>query len=723
MLFILIVNRNVFAGNVIPASDSKIQYYGRWDLTNPNAPTHSWPGVYIYAEFEGTSIGIMTDDNFSYYNIFIDGTLQPIFHGTQSGVNTYKVASGLTDTHHSILITIRCETNWIKYAFNGFVLDDGKNLLTPAATPQKKIEFIGDSYTVASGNLWTDNNAAPSGDWTDNYEGFGSIVARKYNAQYMISARGGWGMVQDYLGNTGGNIPDNYDRTLVYTSTPKWDFSKWIPNVVVICLGLNDYSGWNGYSIPISQDNSNLYRTKYHQFLSTVMDYYPGAKFVCIAPNDLDWIKTNVSQVVSEEKAKGNKNVFYTYFPYYNGDYVNSGHPDAIADSKIADVIAATIDTINAWTPYVGTVPPQFVSVPNPQTSVLNNYTLNVTTDKYAHVKYSLQNKSYDLMENDFTITGTRNHSTTLSLKPQDKITYYLRAMDAYGNKMDTSAVFTIMMDTTKTLIDWKTTAYDVSGWKKGNGPFGNDQAATIKTQLGATKTAYFRKNFSLTNASNIKDMSLLLTGRTGAIAYINGIEIGRLNVSLTAVPTYDLSILIARVMNSALTFSADNLALLKNGENVLEIEVHSAQLSISLINFDGKLFDGTNNIYIDSGSVWSYYDAGQSPDLQVISKPTDVATNLTLPTEFKLYQNYPNPFNPVTTIKYSVPLGTTSLQHVSLKVYDMLGRIVTTLVNDVKQAGTYEVRFDGSKTASGVYIYQLVSGTKFLSNKLILIK
>ena len=132
-----------------------------------------------------------------------------------------------------------------------------------------------------------------------------------------------------------------------------------------------------------------------------------------------------------------------------------------------------------------------------------------------------------------------------------------------------------------------------------------------------------------------------------------------------------------------------------------------------------------------DSNGLWR--SGQQNPGIfNSVTNPGD-PTSFTLvgnfsglPTEYKLYNNYPNPFNPITTIKYSIPLGTKGisyLQHVSLKVYDMLGRIVTTLVNDIKQAGTYEVRFDGSKIASGVYIYQLVAGNIFLSNKLILIK
>jgi len=97
------------------------------------------------------------------------------------------------------------------------------------------------------------------------------------------------------------------------------------------------------------------------------------------------------------------------------------------------------------------------------------------------------------------------------------------------------------------------------------------------------------------------------------------------------------------------------------------------------------------------------------------------------LPTEYTLYQNYPNPFNPTTTIKYDLP----NTSEVSLIIYDILGRKVKELVNDKQQAGRYEVQFNASSLASGVYIYQLIaenpstsSGQGFISaKKMILLK
>ena len=89
------------------------------------------------------------------------------------------------------------------------------------------------------------------------------------------------------------------------------------------------------------------------------------------------------------------------------------------------------------------------------------------------------------------------------------------------------------------------------------------------------------------------------------------------------------------------------------------------------------------------------------------------------LPNQFALEQNYPNPFNPTTNISYSLPRN----GFVTLKVYDILGREVRTLVNEYEAAGSYNVTFNASNFASGVYIYQLRSGNFLATKKLLLMK
>ena len=103
------------------------------------------------------------------------------------------------------------------------------------------------------------------------------------------------------------------------------------------------------------------------------------------------------------------------------------------------------------------------------------------------------------------------------------------------------------------------------------------------------------------------------------------------------------------------------------------------------------------------------------------------------IPTEFSLSQNYPNPFNPVTTIRYSIPTSPFNPSPyqgegkrerlVRLKVYDILGSEVATLVNEEKPAGNYQVNFDASKFSSGVYFYRLQSGNFIETKKMVIIK
>ena len=103
----------------------------------------------------------------------------------------------------------------------------------------------------------------------------------------------------------------------------------------------------------------------------------------------------------------------------------------------------------------------------------------------------------------------------------------------------------------------------------------------------------------------------------------------------------------------------------------------------------------------------------------------TGIEGSKILPADYSLSQNYPNPFNPATRIKYSIPQES----HVIIKVYDVLGNEVTTLVDGIRVSGNYEVKFNGLNLSSGIYFYRIdassVEGNKHYSkvNKMILLK
>lgn len=119
-------------------------------------------------------------------------------------------------------------------------------------------------------------------------------------------------------------------------------------------------------------------------------------------------------------------------------------------------------------------------------------------------------------------------------------------------------------------------------------------------------------------------------------------------------------------------------------------------------ITKSGYIFAAINN------KIYKYFD-----------QTTDIKSNEEVGFEYKLSQNFPNPFNPSTTIQFSIPHS----QFVNLKVYDVLGREVSTLVNEEKLPGNYEVKFDGSNLPSGIYFYRLQAGSFSQTKKLLLLK
>jgi len=125
------------------------------------------------------------------------------------------------------------------------------------------------------------------------------------------------------------------------------------------------------------------------------------------------------------------------------------------------------------------------------------------------------------------------------------------------------------------------------------------------------------------------------------------------------------------------------------------------------IISLGGQTFDG----------IMTFENSNQC--LMYTPRVTSVTEERTLVKDYSLSQNYPNPFNPITTINYAIP----QTAIVTLNVYDVLGNEISTLVNEEKPSGNYEVEFDGSDLASGIYFYRLVADNFRDVKKLILLK
>jgi len=157
------------------------------------------------------------------------------------------------------------------------------------------------------------------------------------------------------------------------------------------------------------------------------------------------------------------------------------------------------------------------------------------------------------------------------------------------------------------------------------------------------------------------------------------------------------------------------------------EILISQNKIPIGILSNGGERQSNANYIIVGTvgqTSIYKYF----GPDYQIqagfwydyqIATPVEKEEEEMLPIVYKLEQNYPNPFNPSTVIKFAVP----ERSNVLIKIYDILGSTVTTLVNEEMDTGWYQKVFNSSGYSSGVYIYRMEAGNYISTKKMLLIK
>jgi len=334
----------------IPPNHPFIRYSGRWEFSDSLHPRYSWPGVSISAAFKGTKIGVRLDDHTNYYNVYIDGVSRGVFHPVKQGETDYIVADSLSDTCHTLTLSRRNITFDEVYTFCGLILNDVDSLVPLPPLPQRRIEFIGDSFTAAESNEAKEQELPWEARFplTNIDGGFAAVIARHFGAEAHMTCRSGSGMVCDWQGNPEMTIPKRFDRTFMDAALPKWDFARWVPGVVVICLGLNDYSGLRDGAGVVPREKSAMFRDGYRRFLATLRGVYPHVKIVAVA-SFAEWIRLNVRQVVDSERSEGREDVFYAQYDRFEGGYVANGHPTVATHRKMAGQIIHAMEPLHLF--------------------------------------------------------------------------------------------------------------------------------------------------------------------------------------------------------------------------------------------------------------------------------------------------------------------------------------------------------------------------------------
>lgn len=244
----------------------------------------------------------------------------------------------------------------------------------------------------------------------------------------------------------------------------------------------------------------------------------------------------------------------------------------------------------------------------------------------------------------------------------------------------------------------------------------------TLKMDKALTITSWVKFEAHTTQSDTVQTILTDFTHNNpvGKLLRINGAHLEfKLNAADTAYGSYNVTHLSGSWHHMAVTYDGDSIKIYIDGhiksaiKKEGDIAVTDAPLFIGKEESGNFFNGGLDNIKIFNGAL-------SATEIAEMLPPNSIGHQISkYPAKMELHQNWPNPFNPSTTIKYTLQ----SADNVSLKVYDLTGKTVATLVNGKHSAGTYNVSFKGSRLASGIYIYQLKTSQHILSKKMILVK
>jgi len=333
---------------VIDADNPNIQYIGRFNRANPKKAVFDWPGVGIYAKFEGTSCSIRLQDGENLYDVTVDGRTRPVLITDTATV--YPVARGLAEkSSHTFLIRKRTEAFVGRGEFLGFILEKGRKLLAPDPRPERRIEIIGNSMTCGYGVEGTSASCKFSKETEDASKSYAAIVAKRLSADYSLVAYSGRGVVRNY-GDKNKTSPDPmpglYDRTCCEDSTGKWDFTRWTPQAVIINLGTNDFSTQ-------PHPDKTVFQEAYTRLIRRVLNLYAGVKVFCVCgPIIGEPCLGYIREVVTQFQNEGSRVVDFIEIKsslMKASDWGCDWHPNVNGQKKIADVIEPVIRIAMGW--------------------------------------------------------------------------------------------------------------------------------------------------------------------------------------------------------------------------------------------------------------------------------------------------------------------------------------------------------------------------------------
>ena len=326
------------------ANDPQIMYVGRVDDSHLGIARYWQPGVYFQLKFKGQKCELMFNDemlwgkNRNYIQIIVDGIESRIQLKGQK--DTIEVSGSGGSGWHNLTVVKNTEANIGYLEFSGL---RAEAIAEPESLPARKIEFIGNSITCGMGS---DKSEIPCNerDWYDQHNAwlsYGSIAARSLNAQFHLSSVSGIGLMHSCC-EMNILMPQVYNKVAMHNDSIVWDFRRYKPDLVTICLGQND-----------GIQDSIRFQNNYIAFVEQVINYNPEATILLLSSPMADavlreFLRIQLTAVTSHFKQLFPEKVSMHVFEksYNNGC---GSHPDIFEHRVIAAEIQQVIREKMNW--------------------------------------------------------------------------------------------------------------------------------------------------------------------------------------------------------------------------------------------------------------------------------------------------------------------------------------------------------------------------------------
>lgn len=274
----------------IRPSDPRLQYMGRIDFTDADAPRLIWAGSLVQLAFTGDSISVTLENHRCYNGMqagyLLDGREHQLALSEDDAPHTYEIPVHGAGRHTLILFKRQDSTHYL--TLRGFTLAEGADLSELPPLPARKIEVYGDSVSAGSVVEAVDHVADTDPPVYDSvydnaWHSYAMQAARLLHAQIHLNAQGGIALFDNtgYFDNGKYGLETAYDKLdyLPFTEMTPWDFSRYIPHVVIMAIGQNDQH-FDGRDQALDAAGQERWLDRYCGILTDLMQKYPRAHFV-----------------------------------------------------------------------------------------------------------------------------------------------------------------------------------------------------------------------------------------------------------------------------------------------------------------------------------------------------------------------------------------------------------------------------------------------------------